>query len=301
MKKIYLSIITLFFLAITLSVSGLAWFNISNISLIEGISLKAGAGDLLELSLDGINFSKNLDDAIIKEKLKKLKFKDITTQDGINFYKDPYLKETQKAEANIDFISLEVWFRVIPEINDEVEKHIFLANGKDVSYQEETNNGTYITSKGKSWKSDIDFNYSSTQIIKKGETKTYYAKDAMRIGINLDHKNQFIYDVSGNQERDYGKPFGAYDYYNKKNDEKLTLPNDVPENQIYELSSWDKEEAGLINHNNSYIMTLNHQGAYHIGKTTINIWLEGWDPDCLDAILNDHVMIQIEFITARKK
>ena len=300
MKKIYITLATIFFLTITLTISGVAWFNISNISLIDDIALKAGSGDLLELSLDGQTFNKTLDEKVIKEKLKKLKFKDITTQDGFNFFKNPYQTETQRATPNIDYISIEVWFRVTAQAEDQKDKHVFLANGKNHAYEIENKTGTFITSKGKRWESDIDFKYSDHDVVRKNEINTYYAKDAMRIGVNHKDENKFIYDVSNNENRGYGKAFGAYDYYNQKNNETLRLPTEKPQNQIYELSAWDKEEAGVVNHNQSYIMTLEKQDAYYIGQATINIWLEGWDPDAFDAILNDHVMIQLEFITARK-
>jgi hypothetical protein len=35
--------------------------------------------------------------------------------------------------------------------------------------------------------------------------------------------------------------------------------------------------------------------TYYVGKVTMNIWLEGWDADCFDAILDDVIRIQLKF------
>ncbi|VEU80624.1 hypothetical protein [Haploplasma axanthum] len=299
MKKIRILTLTLIITLFTFSVGAVAWLQISNINIVEGINLNAGSGDLLDISLDGINYAKRLDETLIKEKLRRLRFSDVTTTDGINFFQGPN-NETRIARPNIDYLTFDIWFRVTLEDNtneNEVFDKIFLTNRKEVKY-DETNNvkGTYVTSEGKSWKADLEFN-DGNKIIKKGETNNYYAKDAIRIGFASD-ENQFIYDISENEERGFGMEFGAFDYYNQKNPlNKLKVPEKKPET-IYELSK-ESGAVGFMNNDNSLIVSLKKEDKHYYGKAKLNIWLEGWDPDSIEAILNDHILIQLEFIAAK--
>ncbi|CCV64115.1 conserved hypothetical protein [Alteracholeplasma palmae J233] len=302
MRKIYFSFIAVLAVCLTLTVSAFAWLNISNITLVEGIYLKAGSGDLLELSLDGITYNKTLDQNRIKNSLKNLKIKPISTNDGKTFYTNPYQKNDAQARKNIDYMSFEIWFRITPEenISDEsVYKDIYLVNHQQVTYEQKENaKGTFITSKGKQFKSDIDFKLSEETEIKKTKVNTYYAKDAMRIGVVSNDETKFILDPSGVEKNNYA--YGALDYYNKKMQTHLIPPVNHIET-ITELSVLSKNKANTIEDNKSHITTLEKKDNSYIGRATINIWLEGWDPYALDAIIKDNVYIQLEFIAVIKE
>lgn len=300
MRKLKWLIASTIFLSLTFFTSVYAWLQISNINMIDNIYLGVRLGDELEISVDGINFYKTIDKNLVDELIKDLSFKDVTTTNNEKFTLGPalYFKEAKK---NIDYLSLDLWFRVTPEENieeDRVFKEVYLVNNLDVTYDDAMNNktvGTYITSKGRTWKSDYSFN-NGNEIIKTGDINKYFAKDAMRIGVKS-NSNQFIFDTSEDEYRGYGKPYGAFDYYNSKNEFKTTLPKDIP-NTLYDLSS-EYGHTGIMNNNNSLIVSLERTDNYYIGMATINIWLEGWDADAFDAIKKDSLLIQLEFQVAR--
>lgn len=284
----------------TLFTSVFAWLQVSNINILEDLSLEVGVGDTLEISLDGINFGKSIDKAMTQELLKNLVFTDITTNDNINFYKGPNLKG-KVAERNVDYIGLDIWFRValepgVPE--EDVFKEIYLVNHLDITYQDAKSSpsrGTYITSEGRTWQADFTFD-NGHQIVEKGKIAKYYAKDAMRIGVTSLH-NAFIYDTSENEERGFGREYGAFEYYNMKTTQKnLELPDVYPET-IYQLSR-EYPNTGIMDSTRSLVVILEKEGDYWQGKATINIWIEGWDADAFDAILKDHILIQLEFQAA---
>lgn len=97
-KKISISAITLFFL-IVISIGGtLAWFINYGTNQIEGTEVTVSAGNVMELSLDGVNYSSTLlmDDFAAKQ----LNMQDVTG-DGVTFLR-PVLGETQVAADGKD-------------------------------------------------------------------------------------------------------------------------------------------------------------------------------------------------------
>lgn len=301
MTKLKWLLITILLTAITLFTSVYAWLQVSNINILEDISIEVGVGDYLEISLDGVNYGKTIDKSTIGSSLKNFAFTDVTTTDNLNFYKGQNYR-SKLAIKNVDYISLDLWFRVLPEqgvAEENIFNEIYLTNKIEVSYQEAKNSeisGTYVASEGKNWMADYTFDNGSS-IVRKGTIDKYYAKEAMRIGF-ISNTNSFIYDVSENEARGYGKPFGAFDYYNLKNrSNKLKEPTVIPPT-IYELSH-EYPNTGIMNNDNSQIVVLERIGDYYLGNATLNIWIEGWDADAFDAILGDQILIQLEFITAK--
>ena len=161
--------------------------------------------------------------------------------------------------------------------------------------------GTFITSKGRDFKSNFDFLYAPDEIVKKGDVKRYYAKDAMRLSI-MDYQTGVakIFDLSGNEERGFGKVFGAYDYYRIDKGISLEIP-DAPDT-VYEFSKFGDNQTTALTMD-SYILTLvyNPETGYNEGKILLNVWLEGWDPDAFDAIYQDDLKMQFMFKAIRPK
>ncbi|MFA5693196.1 MAG: hypothetical protein WC907_06215, partial [Acholeplasmataceae bacterium] len=178
----------------------------------------------------------------------------------------------------------------------------------EVTY-ENLKSGTFITSEGRTFKSDIDFLYGPDEMILKDEVKTFYAKDSIRVSTierpidETDSRNDLlvkIFDLTENPQRGYGLPYGSFDYYNKKVGE-LKLPTKFP-NTINKLSEFSNEGPFAyddISHILTLIKTDNrggpHNMVYYEGKITLNIWTEGWDVDLFDSVFNDHVKMQFEF------
>lgn len=302
MKKIYSSALALMILIVLFTTVSYAWLYLATVNTIENISLTASGGNNLEISLDGTNYKTNITGQEILEHLKKLKFKDVTSNDGINFlqsYKNPH-----KAIKNKDYLSVTFYFRTTTQYT---EIHLSDLVKGDVDYDNPPLEGTYITSKGMMFKSKVDFQYGENTMINKGDINKFYAKDAMRVSfvekdiVTNELINQAkIFDLSGDEERGFGKTYGALSYLNKIKSE-LNTPPTISPNTIYELSTFSDTDPVALN-DKSKIVTLkktsdksNSNRFYYQGAVVMNVWLEGWDADAFDAIYDDLLKMQFSF------
>ncbi len=307
MRKIYISILFIAIFTIVFGTVTYAWITIATVNNIQGLSLSASTGNELEISTDGFNFSSTLDSTTLEELFKDHSLKDVTTLDGINFYSGG-LKSGGLAVANKDYVSFELWFRTTRK-----ERNIYLINNvSNITSYDVSMEGTYVVSKGISWKSNTDFQYDVEDYISKGESRTYYAKDSIRIGFqevieepydqredsNLKH---LIFDPSMNQSRGYGKAYGAYSHFINYTGVNITLPYEFPKT-IYDLTKPMEDNPYQASNNESLISELQPTGTYddegieiYQSKVIVSIWIEGWDADAFDAILRDYLKIQLQF------
>ncbi|MCR3905598.1 MAG: hypothetical protein NUK62_01025 [Tenericutes bacterium] len=288
----------------------------ATINNIEGMSITASAGNELEISLDGENFSNILTIQELNELLGNIVLRDVTTQNGIDFIRGG-LTQGGQAIQNEHYLSFELWFRTT-----RTEHHVYLIN--NVSHEMEYDSiidGTYVVSRGVMWTSSHDFQYGLEQsdVITRGESRQYFASEAVRIGFTELHDEQndldtrteeqlsrFIFDPSENEERSYGKPYGAYSFFRERTRVTLDLPETFAD-VSYRLSNLDPINPYQALDNESLITTLQEtnqvdaQGrTIYQGKIRVNIWIEGWDADAFDAIINDRIKIQLQFKIARK-
>lgn len=296
-RKLYISMVMLCLAVFATTTATYAWLSLATSNAVRGIGLQANNGDELALSLDGINYYTNLPSELVMEQIKNLAFRDITSLDGKSFNYG-INGETQNAIKNIDYISLTLYLRTKSAYMHEV----YLSNNisNEVTYNEGSV-GTYIVSKGRHWMSDVDYQYGPDEYVEKGNSKTYYVSEAMRVSF-IDHETNTskIFDLSGNKERGFGKAYGATSYYQAKTERQLTLPTKVPDT-VYKLSEFDSINPYALD-NSSHITTLKYlghraeNGQYlYEGKVTMNIWVEGWDADLFDAIFGDQVKMQFQF------
>jgi hypothetical protein len=307
MKKIYISFLTLILLTVIFGTVTYAWITIATVNNIEGMYLTASTGDELQISTDGYHFSTSLGEEELLDIFEDQSLKDVTTVDGIHFYRGG-LNPISEATPNKDFLSFELWFRTTTK-----ERYVYLVNDvSDLMSYDITMQGTYFISKGVEWTSNVDFLYDDEDIVRTGETRTYYAKDSMRIGFqevidgpydqrNEDDLKTIIYDPSGNQNRGYGKAIGAYNYFLTTQMTQITLPQEKPYT-IYELTQIAEDNPYQALDNQSLITELQPTGFYdqdgneiYQSKVIINIWIEGWDADAFNAVLKDYIKIQLQF------
>lgn len=312
MRKLYISLLAFLLGFIILGTVTYAWITIATVNNIEGLYLSASTGDELQISTDGYHFSSILDEEAMLSIFENQSLKDVTTPNGIDFYRGG-LNTSGPAIKNKDYLSFELWFRTTTD-----ERYVYLVN--DVSEQmsyDITMEGTYFISKGVEWKSNADFIYDEDDIVRAGETRTYYAKDSIRIGIQevldlpYDQRDEsslktFIYDPSNKPSRGYGSIYGAYSYFISTQEESISIPEEVPQT-TYELTKILDDNPYQALDNQSLITELQPTGyldedgkEIYQSKVIINIWIEGWDADAFNAILKDYLKIQLQFKNLKK-
>ena len=297
MKKIYISMLGLFIAIASVSTISYAWLALTRINIIENLSLTAASDHRLEMSLDGIDYYESIPSEVVLKQVSNIKFLDVTSFDGINFYKN--YSEMKDAEANKDYLSLEFHFRTTSKYT---EIHLSDNILEVLDYDNSPEYGTYITSKGVMWESPITFLYDKDEYINEGEIRKYYAKDAMRVAFvdkNSDARLVNILDLSGNPDRGFGKTYGSVDFLNKIKNEN-NIPPAAP-NTYYELSEFSLRDP-IATSFNSRIITLElsedvngYNQRYYKGSVVMNVWLEGWDADSFDAIYKDRIKMQFMF------
>jgi len=305
-RKFYLLLLSFLFVTLTLSTTVFAWFQISRTNMIEAIEIGIALDDNIELSLDGITYHKTIDSEMLTSIIgQNPRLSSITSQDGVNFFKGPF-DTTTRALRNVDYISFPLYFRLTSDNpnQDAHQKYIYLANRVNPTYEAAIGvKGTFVTSRGNPWTNPIPFE-NGMGLIPAGTNRMYYASNAVRIANESPNPDlRFIYDVSEDRYRGFGKVFGAYDYFRRRLGIELTIP-EAPSNEIFRLSRFsplqndiaiDKDsllaELQLISENNGIFI--------YQGMTRINIWLEGWDADAFDPILNDKLLISLSIRSAR--
>lgn len=305
-RKVFLSMIVTLFSLICLSSSTLAWLSLAKEVFVDGMEINVSSDPSLDISLDGINFKKNLTSSDLLETIGIVnKMRNVTTINQSSFYKN--IQSSKKAIKNEDYISFNLYFRTNRMYLDNLYlvDNIMPYYNYDIALTKDLD-GTYIFSKGVNWNPDIDFDYGPLSPTFDG---LYYSQDAIRIGVrelNIEEKfteqlddrkdlNSFIYDPSENKIRSYGALFGAYDYYRKKVGE-LEIPSNQP-NTKFALSTFKNPSEARTN--DSHIATfVKGNDGYKYAHIEINIWLEGYDADCFDAIFEDSILMQLKFRAA---
>lgn len=316
LKKFYLSVLTFILVIVATAAVAYAWTTYATINSIDGLSLGASAGDDLELSIDGIYFSNKLLTSDLGDLFSDVKLSAVTTSDNINFITGGVYGSGPAIKGE-HYLSFDLWIRTA-----RPERSIYLFNNVNdqISYQD-TKPGTFVKSRGVFWMANETFQNGvmPSDQVTVGTIARYYASDAIRIGIKeliddtnpLDVRDEselqnLIYDPSENEERGFGQPFGAYSYFFKRTLIYLYLPKVFPVT-TYRLTEMEKNNPYQATDNHSLVANLQEtqevddkNRIYYQSKVRVNIWLEGWDPDSLDAIDKDMLRIQIQFKAAHK-
>ena len=306
LKKIYAALFALTLISITLTTSVYAWFNTSKSSLVDGVEMGVGEDDNLYLSLDGINYQKNITPEMLREHIgRTTRLTNITSPDGKTFYASPTSTRVY-ADPRTEYLTFDIYFKVVTDNPNEAahQKYVYLADRKTPSFELAPNTkGTFVVSRGVNWTSPIDFNDGDIYVTA-GENRLYHASNAVRIGVvNDEQELSFIYDPSENEARGYGKLFGALDYYERRLGVRL-VPPEAPNNMIYRLSNFSPLQDDIALDKVSLvaetILVNEVDGIYEYrGHAKVSIWIEGWDPDSMDAIQADILLISLRFKAAR--
>lgn len=304
-RKLSLSIITVLFALFTLTTTTFAWFNLTDFGVVDSLELNVSSDRLLFLSVDGKTFKSYLSNEDIKPYIDGVILDAVTSDNSRDFY-------TKYGElTNYGYISFPIWFRTTAKIYDG----IYLSDNLSSVYNYSTAidydiEGTYVFSRGKRWSADVTFD-NGDKIVTKGESGIYYGANAIRIGVVEEKLEQSlvdeklyedtnlitkIFDLSEFPERGFGQNYGAID---RELQQTGMLPKKLTDqHSIAGLSKFINPYE--VVDDKSLVATFKEglnveEDGYYYAKIRVNIWLEGWDPDCFDAILSDRMLMQLSF------
>lgn len=299
-------------LSLTFTTATFAWVSKADTNRVDGIGLNASTNSNLEFSIDGVNWTSDMNLGSISGLIENLSFIDLSSVDGKNFTSRPD-GSSDMIYPNINYFSIELFVRTTTRYHD-----VYLVNNisNQVNFDDTPNRGTFITSRGVTFRSSVDFQYDVDDYRLSGIPYVYYAKHAMRISmteLKTDNPNDlrsseelshFIFDPSENEHRGFGKSYGSISYHNAVRYDLIDIPSLIP-NTTYSLTKFSNPNKYVPEDTTSRIMKLietdeynSTNDVYYKGKVLINIWLEGFDADAFDAIYNDDLKIRLEFQSA---
>lgn len=305
--KLLFAIISVAFALVALGTTTFAWFTLSDTATVSTFDAQITAGEGIEISLDGTNYYTTIPATVIQGKIDQLnvELKDVTSNDGKQFFylnSDTAINYTSLGAEKKPYIEFDLFFRspsatgVILNDYEFTSKHV-------VQVEDPENPGEMVDQEveGILWTADVTFTNSFSEVVTAGTPATYYAHAALRMSLtpvsNEDLEGTaVVYQAPDDSEEEEGKtnkalysetgdtvsPIenGMVDYYNKKNsDNPLDITGVTLANALTEAS-----ESNLI--------TL---AANTPQKVRVRIWIEGWDPDTFNAILNAKINVKMVF------
>ena len=297
-RKLLISVFALAFALITLGASTFAWFTLTSVAEIDSLDMDIIAGNFMEISLDGDVYktfftSDEIKGAIIEGdgvgELRTLPRLDaVTTTDGKTFL------DLEDGTTN-SYLSFKIWFKSYEE-----GSMVYL------------DSGTEVASTSKLWKSDQRFQYRGGTV-EVNQELPIFAGNAMRfsieetdnthlapleegIGMNifeLGHDDVNTPDRRLDQET---KTDGLLAYWLAKTEEEIDVEEGfLPE--VLDRSHLGSAATAQIATTHQ-VVEVEGQNTSYIGFAIVRIWLEGWDPDCFDAVLNSKMSITFSFSVA---
>lgn len=292
---------SLFVLILALGVAGAstyAWISSNNSAKIDGFNLEIKGDTNLLISLSGESgtFKSSISKAEIEEYL--------IANHGENFKLTPATSSDGKAFADLDGSTDDISYASITlYFQSNAKQDIFLSSNPDLNYvtseRRESASGNVIDA----WK-ELDTVYGQSSIIPKGSKVYASAMNAIRVSF-VEGDNAVVWypnpdkGFSGDYNYKSLPDFTCYslstDYLNEVFGYNLSVPSDYQ--TLCSKDYYDMEAGNYIIGDKLLTLDDEANGSYR-GELTVNIWLEGWDGDCIDSIVDDILTIKLQFQSA---
>lgn len=294
-KRILVSVLTLVLTVVALTTTTFAWFSLSGTVSVNGIEGNIQTVDGLEVALKikgeaatGKDFQSNLSKSHFDKFITGLDdgftFSAVTTTDNSKFTKldvvDGNLTLDRPAESNEDYLEFDLVFR--SKTAGRVLLESFDLSGDDSTFNPEVD---YVQYEGQVAPSAV-VNTSAKNAARLSLTST------ADIGYNAYQAKEIAnYNSTNNEPVEYGQwaflqAKGVHIY--ESADTKLesfsgiNLVNAVPQKD-------DIVDAEIV------VLEENTESGYFQGKTTVRIWIEGWDADTYDSVFGLKLEVAMTF------
>jgi len=300
-RKLLVSILSLTFALLTLGTATFAWFTISDTVTVSPFEARIMTADGIEVSLgdSNPNFFVNVPTEVVNAYLQaggflgNFRLKHLTSEDGTTI--NDFDGVTKLNPASDGYIYMQLRFR-----SQTPSVKIYVGTGSKLS------------SDPVAWTADASFtNAKGIEISAASGSKNYYIANAARLSINSSTNGTLVYELPNEAygtgtDSEYGNTVlnttpilnGGVHYYNQKNGLVST------ESGYTGLPYQDAITAASVQTfiNQGPILTLSSTAetdGYYYGIIEVRIWVEGWDPDCFDALLNSTLKIDLQFTTKK--
>lgn len=298
-RKLLVSILSLTFALLTLGTATFAWFTISDTVTVSPFEARIMTADGIEVSLgdSNPNFFVNVPTEVVNAYLQaggflgNFRLKHLTSEDGTTI--NDFDGVTKLNPASDGYIYMQLRFK-----SQKPSVKIYVGTGSKLS------------SDPVAWTADASFtNAKGIEISASTGSINYFIANAARLSINSSTNGTLVYELPNQAygtgtDSEYGNTVlnttpilnGGVHYYNQKNGLVST------ESGYTGLPYQDAITAASVQTfiNQGPILTLSSTAetdGYYYGIIEVRIWVEGWDPDCFDALLNSTLKIDLQFTT----
>ncbi len=172
-----------------------------------------------------------------------------------------------------------------------------------------------LSSDAKTWISDADFTNSKGKEVSAGQSLNYFIANAARFSVSsLAGENEtvkLVYELPENaygseSNEEYGNKVlnqtpqlnGAVHYYNQKRG-YISYPAESYNGLVYTGKTLPATTTTFVGQ--PAIVTLGGTpvNGYYYTTIIVRVWIEGWDPDCFDALYGSTIKIDLQFTTVQ--
>jgi len=313
-KKLLMGILSVSFALVALGTVTFAWFTLTNTATILPIDIDVSTDDGLEIAMGKLTINEEgialankawfteLDEETFWDYLEadgynldEFALKNVTSEDGVNF--------TDRQKAPLDsktggFLEFDVSIRSLV-----ANQYVYLT--KDTS----------VSSNAIKWKADANFIGSHGNNVNPGDVINYYTANSARMSFNSVDGNRVSYDlvyelpeyavsdttngfgvstIYGNKAQGTEAIFeGAVSYYNAKHTNSQITNESVKLAETI-TSFLGADPVAFISDKNQ------DENGYYYTDVTVRIWLEGWDADCIDSIIDDSLRVSLQFTNKKQ-
>ena len=319
-RRLLLSTLTVVLTVIALGTTTFAWFTITNTAKVQSFETQIAADEGIEIAIGIINpdvveetkyevataanlnwvttlTAADIEDFISLHVLDGFRFEHLTSPDGRTFYTFAQDAVGDAVEINEGYLELPIHFRS--------------ANVNTVNWK-----GITLTDDNPEWISDVDsFTTFSGTDVNRGGTVNVSPTDALRISIDngteivayekaaslTNHELgtggdlTALIDPNGTPDEDDYRVSerGAHSYYFAKTN---LLPDGIETvstvDTVTNLTELDEDGTAVLTLTAGSEATA---GMEYYGEVNINFWIEGWDANAYNAILDEFIRISFEF------
>lgn len=314
-KKLLMAILSVSFALVALGTVTFAWFTLTNTATILPIDIDVSTDDGLEIAMGKLTINEEgialankawfteLDEETFWDYLEadgynldEFALKNVTSEDGVNF--------TDRQKAPLDsktggFLEFDVSIRSLV-----ANQNVYLT--KDTS----------VSSNAIEWKADANFIGSHGNNVNPGDVINYYTANSARMSFNSEDGNGNSYDlvyelpeyavsdtmkgfgvstIYGNKAQGTKAIFeGAVSYYNAKHTNSQITNTETVKLAETITSFLGADPVAFISDKNQ------DENGYYYTDVTVRIWLEGWDADCIDSIIDDSLRVSLQFTNKKQ-
>ncbi len=289
MKRITRRLITVLmsviFSFVALGTVTFAWFTLTNVTTLAPFEVDVSTSEGIEVALGDESYSDewfaDVPTSTMLVYLKSLGYdesfglKNVSSPDGINFKN----MNNNNVENSISGGYLEFKLRLRS-----------LVGGQKIYIT--TNTG--FSSNPIEWMADATFRNSKGELIIAGDIVNYSVESAMRMSFQSKDA-VIVYELpdSENNTAQGTTPQipGAVEYYNVKHS---LNPLSIEGVRLAETITSFVGAPAIVT-----LPTENPVDNYYQAIITVRIWIEGWDSDCIDALMNKNLTINLQFSTIK--